>query len=50
MDPTLDIYKEINSEIEDKSHFKKIKRSGTTKTNNKNKIIKQKSEIKQKIK
>jgi hypothetical protein len=50
MDPTLGIYKEINNEIEDKSSFKKMKRSETIKINNKNKAIKQKPEIKQKIK
>jgi hypothetical protein len=50
MNPTLNVYKEIDSEIEDKSFFKKIKRSGITKTDNKNKAIKQKPEIKQKIK
>jgi hypothetical protein len=50
MNPTLDVYKKISSEIEDKLFSKRMKRSGVIKTDNKNKIIKQESEIKQKIK
>jgi hypothetical protein len=50
MDPTLDVYEEINNEIENKSSFKRVKRSGAIKINNKNKAIKQKPEIKQEIK
>jgi hypothetical protein len=49
-DPTLGVYRKIDSEIENKSFSKRVKRSGATKTNNKNKAIKQKPEIKQEIK
>jgi hypothetical protein len=46
MNSTLNVYRKINSEIENKLFFKRMKRSGATKTDNKNKIIKQESEIK----
>jgi hypothetical protein len=46
VNPTLGVYREIDSEIENKSSFKRVKRSGAIKTDNKNKIIKQKPEIK----